>query len=776
MKKKILLALLGSLYAITVAAQMVHDLNNQIAQGTGLRGANISVPQDFFRDTKISRTFSMNPALQNANSVSVGDIINLQLFEGKSYTATVSKITTNKNGNFTITLKLPDFPLAFGFITTNIQGKSLFTVSIPELNQKFESRGNIDSQTDFLVEIEEDVDKGTLHDEREIPTETLDKKVGTPDMQLQGVQKDFQLICTRDNTLSDTDPATIDVLIVYTPAAKSWADANQNGIANTITLAESIAQGVLDNQGNGDIIRFVHSELISYTESSATSLNTDLDRLTLYDGYIDEVHQIRKQHHADLVVLMGAYSGSTAGISWVLNNSVNGTYNYGFSVVSVRSAGTSTTLIHEIGHNMGMRHEIEQYPTPLGFTPLYPYAWGWHWLGSDNQRYGSVMSYQGRQTSFYSNPSKNYMGFPTGTTNANNAQVFRNTKHIVAFYSDKVAMLPDIPTNLVVSNPTNNGATFSWDDCEGATGYRFNLRTGPNSWTYWFATTPPYVLNRSDIFVPCTSYEVWISAQNECGDDIRSQVITFTTRCTTDPTVTTSAATNITHNSATLNRTVTPNGSAITAQGFMYKVLTGGAWQQNTNGNLTGLAPNTTYKFYAYGTNALGSTINGSVLTFTTTTLPQTLETLMVALNAGNNKVTVQPQATVAGHSFYYSISTAPAPTPSQGNAIGTITGATVYNSAVDVIRANGATLYIQVYKVETVGNTIVGFGQANATPNGKQGDIDGNSDVNAADLSILLFNFGKSGNAITNPATDIDGNGDINAADLSILLFNFGK
>ena len=166
--------------------------------------------------------------------------------------------------------------------------------------------------------------------------------------------------------------------------------------------------------------------------------------------------------------------------------------------------------------------------------------------------------------------------------------------------------------------------------------------------------------------------------------------------------------------------------------------------------------------------------VNGSVTALPTE--PLSLETLIVTLIASNNKITVQPQVAVANHVFYYNRSIAATPAPSQGNAINTITGATTYNSTVDIIRANGAALFVQVYKVETVSYTIVGFGEARATPNGKIGDIDGNGDVNAADLSILLANFGKTGYEITYPTADIDGNGDINAADLSILLANFGK
>jgi len=54
-----------------------------------------------------------------------------------------------------------------------------------------------------------------------------------------------------------------------------------------------------------------------------------------------------------------------------------------------------------------------------------------------------------------------------------------------------------------------------------------------------------------------------------------------------------------------------------------------------------------------------------------------------------------------------------------------------------------------------------------------KLGDVNGDNDINAADLSILRANFGKSD---ANPAADLNGDGDVNAADLSILRANFGK
>ncbi len=62
------------------------------------------------------------------------------------------------------------------------------------------------------------------------------------------------------------------------------------------------------------------------------------------------------------------------------------------------------------------------------------------------------------------------------------------------------------------------------------------------------------------------------------------------------------------------------------------------------------------------------------------------------------------------------------------------------------------------------------GNGVADACETGNPYDIDGNGTVDAADLSILLANWGASGGA-----ADVNDDGTVNAADLSLLLANWG-
>ena len=91
-----------------------------------------------------------------------------------------------------------------------------------------------------------------------------------------------------------------------------------------------------------------------------------------------------------------------------------------------------------------------------------------------------------------------------------------------------------------------------------------------------------------------------------------------------NPTATTSEATNVTGNSATLNGSITnPDNVTITAQGFEWKVAEGGSYTQvaaigpTMTYELTGLAANTSYTYRAFVTYG-ETTAYGAEVTFTT--------------------------------------------------------------------------------------------------------------------------------------------------------------
>jgi uncharacterized protein YjdB len=90
---------------------------------------------------------------------------------------------------------------------------------------------------------------------------------------------------------------------------------------------------------------------------------------------------------------------------------------------------------------------------------------------------------------------------------------------------------------------------------------------------------------------------------------------------------------------------------------------------------------------------------------------------LTVSLTPDNGKVTLAPQTEDTGFAFYYTSSTASAAKPTYGDEIGGVSGAAAYTATTDINGENGTELFVQVYKVETTGDTIIGYGEASATP-----------------------------------------------------------
>jgi hypothetical protein len=190
------------------------------------------------------------------------------------------------------------------------------------------------------------------------------------------------------------------------------------------------------------------------------------------------------------------------------------------------------------------------------------------------------------------------------------------------------------------------------------------------------------------------------------------------------PTVTTSAASNLATNGATLNGSLNPNGTNTTAK-FEYGLTTGygttvalsgtftGSSSIAVSSNLTGLLAGTTYHFRLDATNANGLTL-GSDQSFTTmgnstaTNLPPTVATL-TAGNVGMTNVTLNgnlnPNGQPATAQFEYGLTTgygttvalAGTFTGSSGIAVSTnLTGlaaGTTYHYRLDATNAGGLAL-----------------------------------------------------------------------------------
>lgn len=123
---------------------------------------------------------------------------------------------------------------------------------------------------------------------------------------------------------------------------------------------------------------------------------------------------------------------------------------------------------------------------------------------------------------------------------------------------------------------------------------------------------------------PYTTYEFRAFASTSTSTTYGTTNI-FTTLATVSPTVLTTQATSITQSTAILNGTITIGSESVITQGFEWTLSNSTTWTMATVGltgsaitnSLTGLAPNTAYKFRAYAITSSG-TIYGLVQNFTT--------------------------------------------------------------------------------------------------------------------------------------------------------------
>lgn len=391
-----------------------------------------------------------------------GDQLVFDLFDEGSLAAEIDRLGRNVNGTVSVRGRIAGYPLATILVSTT-EGRTLASIDIPELGESYAISGGSDG-THILTDLD-----ATQMDFLEDSPPLIAAGAGLTELVWPPSEETEPL-------KGPLDPATIDILVVYTPAARTWANNSGGGIANVISQAMEKGQLALDNSNTTLTVRLAHSAEISYTESGDSG--TDLDRLTSsVDGYMDTVGTLRTQYKADLVCLFASVS-DTGGIAWLLGRS-GGDPSTGFSLVRVQQAASGYTQIHEMGHNMACGHHKQQTTQPG--PGLFDYSAGWRWTGTDGGRYCSVMTYASGSyfadglnhttVGYFSNPAISYKGLPTGhSDDGDNARTIREVKHAVAAYrNNKVPLTPNLihPANGasgMTQNPTLKASAFSDPD------------------------------------------------------------------------------------------------------------------------------------------------------------------------------------------------------------------------------------------------------------------------------------------------------------------------
>jgi hypothetical protein len=207
-------------------------------------------------------------------------------------------------------------------------------------------------------------------------------------------------------------PVTIRIIVAYTAAAaRHYMDIQ----TDLIELAIEEANQSFRNSGLGNVqLLLAHAYQTTYVESD-THFEHVFRFANDHDGYMDEVHALRKRYAADAGILI-VDDANGCGLA----AEVYARPERAFAVVNHECATNMYSLGHEIGHLIGARHDAALDDTPMPFNYGHGFVAGKAWR--------TMMSYKDScdgcvRLPVWSNPNALVHDMPAGNATSDNARV-----------------------------------------------------------------------------------------------------------------------------------------------------------------------------------------------------------------------------------------------------------------------------------------------------------------------------------------------------------------
>ncbi len=274
--------------------------------------------------------------------------------------------------------------------------------------------------------------------------------------------------------------ATIDVLVVYTAAARSAAGGT-SAIQSEIAGAISDTNTAFSNSNVVQRVNLIHTAEVDYDESGSAS--TVLGRLrNTSDGHMDTVHALRDIYRADLVALVVSSLSGACGIGYLMQTESTSFASNAFSVTD-RDCFIQYTLAHEMGHNMGSHHD----PANAGSTPVFSYSYGYQ---DATNGFRTVMAYPCAgscpRIRHWSDDTILYMGHATGDADQDNARSLNNVRTTVANFRDSGAACSSTSKNLCMHSNRFEANVTWYNPSDGARGIATSISDTSSSGYFWF--------------------------------------------------------------------------------------------------------------------------------------------------------------------------------------------------------------------------------------------------------------------------------------------------
>jgi len=222
----------------------------------------------------------------------------------------------------------------------------------------------------------------------------------------------------KEGLLQDQTVAVIRALVLYTPAVRKALEQFGSSPDALATLAVESTNLASRNSNVRMSLSLVKSEEIAYAEKDFPS---DLAMLQT-SAWVRTEREAAKAHVVFLLSAVSDYCG--------LSDAVLADKNTAFAVINYICAVGNFSLAHEFGHLLGLRHErsADEGDRPFRNGHGYAYKNEWRTIMATRKACASCP-----RIPFWSNPSINYNGVPSGTRDyEDEADVINDTAPIIA--------------------------------------------------------------------------------------------------------------------------------------------------------------------------------------------------------------------------------------------------------------------------------------------------------------------------------------------------------
>jgi hypothetical protein len=257
----------------------------------------------------------------------------------------------------------------------------------------------------------------------------------------------------RNDVAAQDDAGTIDLLLLYTPGARSRV----GGTAQIEAVAAQIASDTntaFARSGIHPRVRLVAALELNFVEGF--QMTTDLPLLKSSS----DAKLLRDVFHADIVqLIVSSPDQASCGIGYLLSADTPDFDAYSIADVSCVAQYTPT---HELAHNMGSHHA----PEDGAAGGLFPYSYAYK---DPDRGFRTIMAYPCagaicERILNFSNPAVEQNGGTTGSPHQDNARSISEAAPYVANFrtaTAPAALAPSPPSGLR-STVTGNSVTVNW--------------------------------------------------------------------------------------------------------------------------------------------------------------------------------------------------------------------------------------------------------------------------------------------------------------------------